>query len=833
VSGVGDERELQALCGLRVLDLSRWVAGEYATKLFADFGADVVKVEKPGEGSLTRRLGPFPGDVPDPEASALFLHLNTNKRSIALDLRDAAERETLLRLVETADALVESFRPGQLERLGLGPEVLHARNPRLVVTRLSAFGQTGPYRDWAATGIVLQAMGGPMHSTGEIDRAPQRKPGYLEHYTIGRSAGAVTLAGLFSARRTGRGAVIDVSGHEVLLAGADRRAATLLAASYSGMNAPRGVRSAHRGKGNFTGPFRALDGYVMLYVINAVHWNRLVEMVSDGDPAFVERYRDRLSRLGADAEEFMAYLKAWFAAHPKQQIMQEGQARRIPVTALLQIDELFDQAHARDRGTYVRGTHPVAGDLDYIGPPWRMAGGYRLRSTAPLLDQHGTQIRAGLEAEATPVPADTPPPATDFPLQRVRVVDLTVVWSGPGATALLGDLGAEVIRVEGNDRTSRQITAKFTKQTIAETGYHANMYPDSDPGTRPYDRCAIFNWHARNKLAACMNLDTPEGHEAVLRLLDVSDVLVENNSNGVLEKLGIGHAELLARNPRLIVARMPPMGMNGPMCNYLGYGPNFNSLVGIAAMDGYEGETPETAGENYHMDEAAPAGLAFAVLAALWDRQRTGRGGLIEFAQADNVMQEIGEFFLDYQFNHRNPPIRGNADPYVLQDVFPTAEEDRWVAIAIRDDRDWRALATQVPGDWVDAGGTAAGRTEHSARLRAGIARWTATQPSEEIVRRLQAIGVPAGEVMTELRVLDDPHLRARGWFQERTHPTVGTHRYPGHHWRAEGFALAFGRPLPGFGEDNEYVYRNLLGYSEAEYAALVERRLVTTEQFA
>jgi crotonobetainyl-CoA:carnitine CoA-transferase CaiB-like acyl-CoA transferase len=250
-------------------------------------------------------------------------------------------------------------------------------------------------------------------------------------------------------------------------------------------------------------------------------------------------------------------------------------------------------------------------------------------------------------------------------------------------------------------------------------------------------------------------------------------------------------------------------------------------------MDGYEGETPESAGENYHMDEAAPAGLAFAVLTALWDRRRTGRGGLIEFAQAENVMQEIGEYFLDYQLNDRNPPIRGNSDPHLLQDVFRAVEDDRWVAISIRDDQDWQALAKEIGGEGLDLGASAAGRREHSRRLRDQIAAWAAPQSSERIVARLQSVGVPAGEVMTELRVLDDPHLRARGWFQERTHPAVGTHRYPGPHWRADGFDLAFGRPLPGFGEDNEYVYLDLLGYTAAEYAALVERRLVTDEQFA
>ncbi|MGY1812078.1 CaiB/BaiF CoA transferase family protein [Blastococcus sp. SYSU D00820] len=427
-----------------------------------------------------------------------------------------------------------------------------------------------------------------------------------------------------------------------------------------------------------------------------------------------------------------------------------------------------------------------------------------------------------------------PPVDPDLPLAGYRVVDLTVVWSGPGATALLGDLGAEVIRVEGNDRLSRQVSSKVTKELIAATGYHGGTYPDKDPGERPYDRSAVFNWHARNKLSACMNLDTPEGHEAFLELIRISDVLVENNSNGVLEKLGIGHERLLEVNPRLVVARMPPLGMTGPMSDYLGYGPNFNSLVGIAAMDGYEGEEPDSAGENYHMDEAAPAGLAFAVLAALWDREESGRGGLIEFAQAENVMAEIGEFFLDHQMNGRDPEVLGNTDPHVLQDVFAVAGEDRWVAVSVRDDRDWTALTgvLGVPG-LAGQGRDAAARRAASRPIRDAIAAWCAPRGAEEVVTALQAAGVPAGEVMSEPRLLEDPHLAARGWFRERSHPAIGTHRYPGHPWRSEDFALRFDRPVPGFGEDNEYVYRTLLGYSPERYDDLVARGLVTGHQLA
>src|SRR5690606_33011924 len=288
---------------------------------------------------------------------------------------------------------------GHLERWGLGPDVLRRRNRRLVVTRISAFGQTGPYRDWEATGIVLQAMGGPMHATGGAGRPPPRKPGRPEHYTIGRTAGEATPARRSDARGTGEGSVIAVSGQEVLLPGADRRASYLTSHAFSGWIPPRGVRSVHRSGTTFAGPFKAKDGYVMLYVTTRDFWNRFVRLVGEGDDAFLATYLDR-ETLGDDWDDFTAYVSAWFAARPKQEIMEAGAAARIPLTALLDVSELLTHPHYRQRGVFVRGDHPEAGSLEYVGPPWRMRGGFRLRHTAPLLDQHGAQIRAELAGSA-------------------------------------------------------------------------------------------------------------------------------------------------------------------------------------------------------------------------------------------------------------------------------------------------------------------------------------------------------------------------------------------------------------------------------------------------
>jgi len=382
----------QALTGVRVLDLSRWVAGEFAARLFGDFGADVIKVERPGQGSLTRLAGP--GDVSDPDATALFLSLNVNKRGIALDLTDDADRAVLLDLVAGSDAVIESFRPGALERLGLGPEVLRGRRPSLVLTRISAFGQTGPYRDREATGIVLQAMGGPMNATGQSDREPLRKPGYLEHYTIGRSAAAATMAGLLHARRTGRGSVIDVSGQEVLLGGADRRASYLLSAAYSGMTAPRGARSPHRFGATFSGPMATRDGHVMIYVTNQAFWDRMARMIGAQYPEFAEEFVGQRVIMGADRDRFLSTCAEWFGERDKIAVMEEAERNRIPITAILSVREVFEHPHFRERGAFATIDHPRAGRLEYTGAPFRMERGYALHRPAPLLDEHRAEILA-------------------------------------------------------------------------------------------------------------------------------------------------------------------------------------------------------------------------------------------------------------------------------------------------------------------------------------------------------------------------------------------------------------------------------------------------------
>ena len=401
---------------------------------------------------------------------------------------------------------------------------------------------------------------------------------------------------------------------------------------------------------------------------------------------------------------------------------------------------------------------------------------------------------------------------------------------------LLGDLGAEVIKVESihhfppNTRGNDPRT--YSDQQPA--GYRDLRYPGWDPGRRPFNRAAQFNGHSYNKLSCTMDLDSALGREAFLRLVERSDVLVENNSARVLRKLDLEYPVLSRVNPRLVMVRMPGMGLDGPYAEYLGFGANFNSLVGITTMSGHAGTSPETAGANYHMDEVTPPSAAFAVLAALVGRERTGRGTHVELAQAENLLFGVGEYLLAAQRTEAAAPkILGNQGEQIAQGCVRAAGEESWVVVSLRGDRDWTALRAEMgsPGWAADRRFSSHDdRVAHQPELFGLVERWTASLDRDEVFHRLQGAGISCGPVLGEGALRTDPHLAARGFFRELDHPEAGRHRYPSFAWRASGMEPAWDRPAPLLGEHNDHVYRTVLGYTEAEYNGIKESGMIGSD---
>jgi len=376
-----------ALADIRVLDLTHHIAGPYCTKLLATYGAEVIKIERPGTGDPARQVGPFPGDVPHLEKSGLFLHLNTHKQSVTIDLKHPRGRDLVRELVKQVDVVVENFAPRVLPSLELSYADLEPLNPRLVMTSISNFGQTGPYRDWRAQDMVIYAMGGAMNITGLPDREPLRLALNLMAYQGGNVAATATLTGVLGASRLGLGQHIDVALFEVHAGCIDRRTTSLLGYQYTG---EPGYREEAVGIGVYpSGVFPCQDGYIQTLVF-ARYWERLLAAMDRSELNQDPRFADPLARLQSENRPlFMAIFEDWLAQYTRYEAMAKGQAQRLPLTAVNPPSAVLQDPHLRTRGAFVEVEHPVAGTLPYTREPFRMAAAPAAPvRPAPLLGQH-------------------------------------------------------------------------------------------------------------------------------------------------------------------------------------------------------------------------------------------------------------------------------------------------------------------------------------------------------------------------------------------------------------------------------------------------------------
>ncbi|GIX45985.1 MAG: CoA transferase [Candidatus Tectimicrobiota bacterium] len=375
------------LADVTVLDLTHYIAGPYCTKLLALYGAEVIKIERPGRGDPARHLGPFPGGVPHPEKSGLFLHLNTNKQSVTVNLKHPRGQELIRALVPHVDVVVENFSPRVLPSLGLSYPELEPLNPRLVMTSISNFGQSGPYRDWKAQDIVIYAMGGAMNLTGLPEREPLRLALNLMAYQGGNVAAAATMTGVLGARRLGVGQHIDVALMEVHAGSIDRRTTALLGYQYTG---EPGYREEPTGIGIYpSGVYPCKDGYVQVLVFPQA-WERLLAAMEMPELASDPRFADPLARMQPENRPaFLALFLDWLRRHTRYEAMYKAQAQGVPMTAVNPPSAVLEDPHFQARGTFVRLAHPAAGTLPYLREPFRMTASPAVPlQRAPLLGEH-------------------------------------------------------------------------------------------------------------------------------------------------------------------------------------------------------------------------------------------------------------------------------------------------------------------------------------------------------------------------------------------------------------------------------------------------------------
>ena len=368
------------LDGLKVLDLTHYVAGPYATRLMAAQSAEVIKVERPATGDGARRIGPFPDDVPHPEKSALFLYLNTGKKSVTLNLKDGASKPILRSLLEWADALVENFCPGVMSRLGLDYGSVSTVNPGLVMTSVSNFGQTGPYRDYGAREINLYAMGGLMYITGDPEREPLHMAARLAQYGAGQNAFAGTLGALLHRDITGIGQHVDVAISEYLATILEN---ALSQYSYTGSNFRR---TGNRGYGRAAwGPYPCQDGYVGVIAGPDHKWPEMAELMGIAELA-EERFGDRAGR-AENADDLDSLMLPWLMRHDRREIFERAQHRGLAFAYVAEPEDILGWEHLRERGFFGSVEHPKAGGLEHPMLPWRVSGGGWELDAAPTLGQ--------------------------------------------------------------------------------------------------------------------------------------------------------------------------------------------------------------------------------------------------------------------------------------------------------------------------------------------------------------------------------------------------------------------------------------------------------------
>jgi crotonobetainyl-CoA:carnitine CoA-transferase CaiB-like acyl-CoA transferase len=404
-----------------------------------------------------------------------------------------------------------------------------------------------------------------------------------------------------------------------------------------------------------------------------------------------------------------------------------------------------------------------------------------------------------------------------LPLFNIRVLDLSKVWAGPYATRLLGDMGAEIIKIEAP--ASWDLTRSL-----------ALLPSDTE---RAYDKSGYFMEYNRNKLGCIIDLAKPKGRELALRLVAMSDVVVENYRADVMSGLGLSYDELRAVKPDIILVSMPSHGLWGPDSGRIGYGTHMEQLSGLVSLSGYADGDPHKSGISYG-DPVAGMTAAAATIAALLHRRWTGQGQHVEVAQVEAILPFLGELYLEYSLTGSVPPRRGNRHRSMApHGVYRCAGEDSWVTVAVENDAQFAALCETIGRPELardERYADVVSRYRNQDDLDPIISEWTAGRTHYDASAQLQAAGVPAEPVLTIPELVVDPHLRERGFWEDVTNRASGTWTMEAPAWRFSRTPAHVRLPAPVFGEHNDYVFRELLGLSDDEIAAL-ERDGVTSRE--
>ena len=772
-----------------MVEIAGSAAGSYAGKLLADYGADVV------------RLGPARDDE-----DAAFYDLAKTVVEVALD--ELEEDGRLDEVLDRADVVIESSAPNPLAPLSLGLET-----PHLVKIYLSPYGLHGPHSARRSNEITDEAASGHLFLNGEPHREPISRPGHSAQHQAGVFGFIGALAALRAKDVLGKGQTVEVSHLEGLAALHQYTTVMWTQANHILQR----VGNGQGGPWHPVGNYRCKDGFVALALPVAVMLQPFLEAAGLGHLMEDERFAEDWSR-AEHRREFDEAIEPWLLEHTADEIITMGQGVAAPVGPVTTLHDVLEDPHLQERGFWrtldgdsglrlPRGPFLVNGR-----PPTPRCGG---RESLDGLNDHWP-AREPVEAIASD------PVLDDGPLQGVRVLDLTRVWAGPLATRILGDLGAEVTKIEAT-------WSRGPGEMPPEAGPRTHSFPDDEVGDEPHNRHVSFNKLNRNKRSLTLELGTAEGKALFERLVSTADVVIENFSPGVMDRLGLGFKRLQEINPSLIYTAMPGFGSSGPYRDWLAFGPLVEAACGLTDGIGYADSGPYRSGLAWP-DPVTGLHAAAAVLLALAERDadpnRSARS--IEVPMNESLLAFNGDLVLAAQTERGAPRRQANRHPdRAPQGCYRCRGEDRWIAISIETDAEWHALCATAGLDSHCSAFDLVQRRGAHDEIDEQITAWTTTGDPDELTTELQAAGVIAAPVADARMLVENPQLEACRFWPEVDHRCVGRRAYPALPVRFSETPATYRHGAPCLGEHNRTILAQELGLDEAAIQRLYDEGVI------
>ncbi|WP_375784814.1 CaiB/BaiF CoA transferase family protein [Bradyrhizobium sp. Pha-3] len=795
------------LSHLRIVEIGSSAATSYCARLFADFGADVQKVEPPA-GDPLRLSAPLTSGG----ESAWFAFLNLDKSSTIIDAADPDAITRLTALIENCDILVDGRDVDSADCPSIDVAAIRQRRPGLIYLETSWFGREGPYADFAATDSTVRALAGLVKLVGPVDGPPLHAPDFQTGILAGLWGFIAAASSAFARMQGGTGRSWSLSIFESSLALSEYQ--TFEAFARGDVMRRMGI---NRFWPNFpTGIYETKKGWLGVTTGTPAQWRAFCDILGlcelRDDPA-LNLVEDRLQYIEQIEQKFVPRLKTRTA----QEWFAEGLKRKIPIVPVPEISDLLQDAEKKARGAIV----PVL-----IGEEEGLTAGsmQRLTLTPPrrggkVPDLGEQQAFANIRTHL-PLTAAGSPGCIDTdrrPLQGIRVIDFSMGWAGPLCTRTLADLGADVIKIEaiqypdwwrGVDRRPAYVDAQLYEKTV---------------------RFCIMN---RNKRGITLDLTRPQGRALAKGLLAKADIAVDNYSVDVLPNLGLGYDVLRTLNPRLVVLSMSAFGANSIYRNCRAYGSTLEQGSALPSVIGNLDGPPVMSHVAFGDAVGGLNGCA-AVLVALIHACNTGQGQFIDLAQIECMMPFAAPWITVQSIGGMPPKRYGNRHPqFVPHGCFRCAGEDNWIIVAVTDQDMWQRLAILIGrADWATNASlkSAEARRGIECEIERDIGAWTFARDADQAMSELQAARVAAGVARLPIDLLKDRHLRSRGFLQELERAFIGWHPQPSMPIREGGGPYAPRIAAPTLGQHNREILSGLLGLSDTEIAQLEGEGIIGT----